>query len=202
MKLSCNLFVLAVAASACCQLSEHTNFVSVAAFVPSPTSFRNTNNKVATINHASKDDDENLDGGYNSSNFQQRASTALKKVLATATMTAAVWAGPALLTDQAAVVLQQQQQQQQHVAKSSSSSNFMLEWLGTNNNVANAVEKASGTGSRVNKDAESLLRLGLPIKNKEVSCDFRGVLSCVASVTIFEECVEKFLLDALCVEIC
>lgn len=34
--------------------------------------------------------------------------------------------------------------------------------------VANAVEKASGTGSRVNKDAESLLRLGLPIKNKEV----------------------------------
>lgn len=34
--------------------------------------------------------------------------------------------------------------------------------------VANAIEKASGTGSRVNKDADSLLRLGLPIKNKEV----------------------------------
>lgn len=34
--------------------------------------------------------------------------------------------------------------------------------------VANAKEKASGSGSRVNKDPESLLRYGLPIKNKEV----------------------------------
>ena len=33
---------------------------------------------------------------------------------------------------------------------------------------ANAKEKASGSGSRVNKDAESLLRYGLPIQNKEV----------------------------------
>ena len=31
-----------------------------------------------------------------------------------------------------------------------------------------AVEKASGSGSRVNKDPESLLRYGLPIQNKEV----------------------------------
>jgi hypothetical protein len=38
----------------------------------------------------------------------------------------------------------------------------------TNPYIAAAVEKASGTGSRVNKDAESLLRLGLPINNKEV----------------------------------
>eukprot|EP01082_Thalassiosira_pseudonana_P006497 g5818.t1 g5818 contig20:227119-228635(-) len=44
----------------------------------------------------------------------------------------------------------------------------------TNNNVivsssmANAKEMASGTGSRVNKDPESLLRYGLPIDNKEV----------------------------------
>mmetsp|Transcript_9061 Transcript_9061/g.12055 ORF Transcript_9061/g.12055 Transcript_9061/m.12055 type:complete len:464 (-) Transcript_9061:165-1556(-) len=34
--------------------------------------------------------------------------------------------------------------------------------------VAQAKEMASGTGSRVNKDAESLLRYGLPINNKEV----------------------------------
>lgn len=34
--------------------------------------------------------------------------------------------------------------------------------------VASAKEQASGSGSRVNKDPESLLRLGLPIKNKEV----------------------------------
>jgi len=34
--------------------------------------------------------------------------------------------------------------------------------------VASAKEMASGSGTRVNKDAESLLRYGLPIKNKEV----------------------------------
>jgi hypothetical protein len=34
-----------------------------------------------------------------------------------------------------------------------------------------AKEMASGSGSRVNKDAESLLRYGLPIKNTEVSED-------------------------------
>lgn len=34
--------------------------------------------------------------------------------------------------------------------------------------VASAKEKASGTGTRVNKDPESLLRYGLPIDNKEV----------------------------------
>ena len=34
--------------------------------------------------------------------------------------------------------------------------------------MANAKEMASGTGTRVNKDPESLLRYGLPINNKEV----------------------------------
>lgn len=34
--------------------------------------------------------------------------------------------------------------------------------------VASAKEMASASGSRVNKDADSLLRYGLPIKNKEV----------------------------------
>lgn len=34
--------------------------------------------------------------------------------------------------------------------------------------VASAIEKASGSGARVNKDADSLLRYGLPINNKEV----------------------------------
>ena len=42
---------------------------------------------------------------------------------------------------------------------------------------ANAKEKASGSGSRVNKDAESLLRYGLPIKNKEVSSILPFLLS-------------------------
>ena len=35
--------------------------------------------------------------------------------------------------------------------------------------VAHAKDKASGSGSRVNKDPESLLRYGLPIQNNEVS---------------------------------
>jgi hypothetical protein len=37
------------------------------------------------------------------------------------------------------------------------------------NMMANAKEMASGSGSRVNKDPESLLRYGLPIQNKEVN---------------------------------
>lgn len=37
--------------------------------------------------------------------------------------------------------------------------------------VASAKDKASGSGSRVNKDPESLLRYGLPIQNKEVSLE-------------------------------
>jgi hypothetical protein len=36
------------------------------------------------------------------------------------------------------------------------------------NYIANAKEMASGSGSRVNKDPESLLRYGLPIQNKDV----------------------------------
>jgi hypothetical protein len=41
--------------------------------------------------------------------------------------------------------------------------------------VANAKEMASGTGSRVNKDPESLLRYGLPIDNKEVRTVVDGI---------------------------
>ena len=37
--------------------------------------------------------------------------------------------------------------------------------------VASAKEMASGSGTRVNKDPESLLRYGLPINNKEVRLD-------------------------------
>ena len=41
-----------------------------------------------------------------------------------------------------------------------------------NDRVVSAKEMASGSGSRVNKDADSLLRYGLPIKSKEVSAVF------------------------------
>ncbi len=40
-------------------------------------------------------------------------------------------------------------------------------WFATTG-IASAKEMASASGSRVNKDAESLLRYGLPINNKEV----------------------------------
>ncbi len=51
-----------------------------------------------------------------------------------------------------------------------SSDNILLPNHNSNDNfVANAKEMASGSGSRVNKDPESLLRYGLPIpKDKEV----------------------------------
>lgn len=45
---------------------------------------------------------------------------------------------------------------------------FGLNEIVQQNVVASAKDKASATGSRVNKDAESLLRLGLPIDSKEV----------------------------------
>ena len=48
---------------------------------------------------------------------------------------------------------------------------FGLSEVVEQNVVASAKDKASATGSRVNKDAESLLRLGLPINSKEVCCE-------------------------------
>jgi hypothetical protein len=71
------------------------------------------------------------------------------KAVTTAAVTASLWAAPSLQAAQ-----------------------NTPDWLTINGKsnpfVASAVEKASGTGSRVNKDADSLLRLGLPINNKEV----------------------------------
>jgi hypothetical protein len=70
-------------------------------------------------------------------------------------MTATLWGSPALLAEQAL-------NSQQHLPP------MVSHMLVDKSMIANAREKASGTGSRVNKDPESLLRLALPIKNKEV----------------------------------
>jgi hypothetical protein len=78
---------------------------------------------------------------------------------ATAAMTALLWGSPALITEQAL----------EHPTLATSSSHIVQTLLTDKSTIANVIEKASGTGSRVNKDPESLLRLGLPIKNKEVS---------------------------------
>ena len=65
-----------------------------------------------------------------------------RQALGTAAVTASLWAAPAFLSPAVP----------QFAAQST----------------AVAKEMASGSGSRVNKDPESLLRYGLPIKNKEV----------------------------------
>lgn len=78
----------------------------------------------------------------------------LYKAFASVLMTATFWTAPALIESE----LQQQ----------NSLSN--LSWMTPTSlsTVVSAKEMASGSGSRVNKDPESLLRLGLPIQNKEV----------------------------------
>jgi len=71
---------------------------------------------------------------------------------ATAAMSALLWGSPAIIAEQSAT----------HQLP------FGLSEVVEHNLVASAKEMASGSGSRVNKDAESLLRYGLPINSKEV----------------------------------
>ena len=71
---------------------------------------------------------------------------------ATAAMSALLWGSPGMIAEQATT----------HQLP------FGLNGVVEQHVVAGAKDKASATGSRVNKDAESLLRLGLPINSKEV----------------------------------
>jgi hypothetical protein len=75
----------------------------------------------------------------------------LAKAAATACMTAFLWGSPTVM-----------------VEKMESSNMMVVPPAVVEQTMASAVEKASGSGSRVNKDADSLLRYALPIKNKEV----------------------------------
>lgn len=75
----------------------------------------------------------------------------VKNVLSAAAVAAALWTSPMSLMN----------------SIPDNSNNGILE-AARSSVVVNAKEMASGSGSRVNKDAESLLRYGLPIKNKEV----------------------------------
>lgn len=84
----------------------------------------------------------------NNDSNQVPLQQAIGKLSAIAAMTAALWAGPSMVVSQ---------------------NNFLPTDSGLlTSMVASAKDKASATGSRVNKDPESLLRLGLPINNKEV----------------------------------
>ncbi|KAL3906027.1 MAG: hypothetical protein SGILL_009443, partial [Bacillariaceae sp.] len=71
-------------------------------------------------------------------------------------MTAFLWGAPAMVSEQ------------MMVNHPSTTPTMVTRMLVDPSTIASAKEMASGTGSRVNKDPESLLRLGLPIKNKEV----------------------------------
>ena len=75
---------------------------------------------------------------------------------ATAAMSALLWGSPGMIAEQATT----------HQLP------FGLNGVVEQHVVAGAKDKASATGSRVNKDAESLLRLGLPINSKEVGWYF------------------------------
>ena len=75
---------------------------------------------------------------------EQDWSVAVQKAFAACFVTASLWISPVAL-------------EQSHIPTMISSQ-------------AAAKEMASGSGSRVNKDPESLLRYGLPINNKEVRC--------------------------------
>jgi hypothetical protein len=85
----------------------------------------------------------------NDKNAFSSLEQACKKGMATALVTASLWAAPAFL-DQTGPSL----------------SLFGMET--TSSTVAMAKEMACGSGSCVNKDPDSLLRLGFPITNKEV----------------------------------
>ena len=116
----------------------------------SSSSTFNIQQKQATTLQATE---HNNDESRNDVGFFNKNS--ITNCFATAAMSALLWVSPAMLAEQ------------------TSTAQYQLP-LGLNNAiernfVADAQDKASATGSRVNKDAESLLRLGLPIKNKEVS---------------------------------
>lgn len=124
---------------------------SVSAFAPSSI-------KSSTASSSSTSHSFALNAERNSNNVtskQQSLPDQVKAIMASTFMAAALWASPpaALFNT---------------LDGSSSSSNMMNEIRTTI--VADAKEMASGSGSRVNKDPESLLRYGLPIpKDKEVS---------------------------------
>jgi len=74
----------------------------------------------------------------------------MQKTVTTAAVAASLWSAPAFLD-----------------SNSFNNPDVMMTQTGSST-VAMAKEMASGSGSRVNKDPESLLRYGLPINNKEV----------------------------------
>lgn len=85
----------------------------------------------------------------------------VQRTMATLWMTATLWTAPAALM--------------QVVPSGSFADN---PYVSISTSIVHAKEMASGTGSRVNKDPNSLLRLGLPISNKEVRDSHNTHIKC------------------------
>ena len=98
--------------------------------------------------------------GHDTAVSLQAHVAAMKQWTMAAFVASAIWASPAAMAPY--YILQQNDHGNGQVQD-----NSIVSVMG----IASAKEKASGSGSRVNKDPESLLRYGLPIQNKEVSLD-------------------------------
>jgi len=91
-------------------------------------------------------------------NKNSKINNVLSNCYAIAAMSALLWGSPTMLAEQAST----------HQYQFPFGLNDVIEHNVMANAGGGAQDKASATGSRVNKDPESLLRLGLPINNKQV----------------------------------
>jgi len=132
-------------------------FTSVIAFAPSSTLNTNTITAGSIINsklHAVKPGNGN--GNGNDNDWMESIQKNLKGAATATLLASAIWASPTAILGNTNDV-------------HGNVNNPLLQQI-QSSVMADAKEMASGSGSRVNKDAESLLRLGLPIpKDKEVS---------------------------------
>ena len=118
-----------------------------------------TNNKIKTTSYMQQPRNDGVNDNMMESPFQcleKAIPSQVKNVVASTFMAAALWCSPTVLLSNT------------DVAQQYSTTNTLWNDVRTSI-VADAKEMASGSGSRVNKDPESLLRYGLPIpKDKEV----------------------------------
>ena len=136
-------------------LSSTTTTTTTLAFSPSSNiisinaSSKTSSKTLLQLQPKHYNHNENVKKNQTSNIFSSLLHENVKNIMTTATMAAAIWVSPLMLIHPDVGV----------------TSNQMIH----NNFVADAKEMASGSGSRVNKDPESLLRYGLPIpKDKEV----------------------------------
>mmetsp|Transcript_32276 Transcript_32276/g.49073 ORF Transcript_32276/g.49073 Transcript_32276/m.49073 type:complete len:496 (-) Transcript_32276:73-1560(-) len=106
---------------------------------------------------SNQQDDEQLNNNNNNNKEKNNpfANAIASNMVGFAVATSVLWSSPAMLFSTLPSSMQNNNNNNNMMPSSSSI-------------VAMAKEKASGSGARVNKDADSLLRLGLPITNKEV----------------------------------